>query len=51
MGAMSDNRELDRLDNVRLASGSHHSWRQGACLMEAVAYVAGEEHSDHPQCA
>lgn len=24
---------------------------QGVCLMEAVAWVTGEEHSDHPECA
>ncbi len=24
---------------------------QGVCLMEAVAWVAGEPHSDHPKCA
>lgn len=24
---------------------------EGVCLMEAVAWVAGEEHSDHPSCA
>ncbi len=23
----------------------------GCCILEAVAYVAGEKHSDHPECA
>jgi len=35
--------ELDR--------GGHESWEKGACVMEAVAYVAGEPFSDHPACA
>jgi hypothetical protein len=35
----------------KLASGNHESFNDGACLMEAVAYVAGEPHSDHPRCA
>lgn len=34
-----------------LAEGSHKSIDDGACLMEAVAYVAGEKFSDHPECA
>lgn len=31
-------------------SGKHSSRDEGMCVMEAVAYIAGEEHSDHPQC-
>ena len=31
--------------------GSHLTRDDGMCIMEAVAYVAGEEHSDHPMCA
>lgn len=31
--------------------GSHKSREDGLCVMEAVAYVAGEPHSDHPECA
>lgn len=34
-----------------LAVGSHASPADGLCLMEAVAYVAGEPHSEHPECA
>jgi hypothetical protein len=37
--------------NFTLAHGAHGRFDQGACLMEAVAYVAGEPHSDHPTCA
>ena len=44
----------DRLDEVLrwdLKSGAHGSKDEGACVMEAVAYVAGESWSDHPTCA
>lgn len=34
-----------------LAYGSHESPEAGMCVMEAVAYVAGEEHTDRPECA
>jgi hypothetical protein len=34
-----------------LTAGAHKSIDAGACVMEAVAYVAGEPWSDHPQCA
>jgi hypothetical protein len=37
--------------DFRLAHGSHASFANGACAMEAVAYIAGEPHTDHPQCA
>ncbi len=41
---------LGWLETFQLASGSHHP--DGvACVMEAVAYVAGEPWSDHPICA
>jgi hypothetical protein len=31
--------------------GAHESRDDGMCIMESVAYIAGEEHSDHPACA
>src|ERR1700737_2086942 len=43
-------KEFD-LDKLVLEHGSHKSPDDGMCVMEAVAYVAGEKHSDHPQCA
>jgi hypothetical protein len=51
-------RPLD-LDQIRLGKGAHAPWigdqlpRSGppACLMEAVAYVAGEDWTDEPACA
>ena len=38
------------LDKVRLQSGAHDNPKQGMCVMEAVAYIAREAHSDHPEC-
>lgn len=36
----------------RLAHGEHSAFtEEGVCAMEAVAYLAGEEHSARPQCA
>lgn len=43
-------RTLD-LDNLTLGTGNHSSIEAGVCVMEAVAYVAGEPWSDHPKCA
>src|SRR6185312_6688031 len=31
-------------------NGSHEDREDGVCAMEAAAYIAGEEHSDHPAC-
>lgn len=33
-----------------LSRGSHASIADGACFMEAVAFVAGEPWGDHPEC-
>ena len=38
------------LEGVRLSSGSHDAVDAGACVIEAAAYIAGEEWSDHPSC-
>ena len=34
-----------------LTHGSHATRDDGMCLMEAVAYLAGEPHTDAPACA
>jgi hypothetical protein len=34
-----------------LSHGSHDRREDGMCLMEAVAFLAGERHSDRPVCA
>jgi hypothetical protein len=44
-------RTLD-LDKLHLLTGSHYpNDEQRMCVMEAVAFLAGEEWSDHPACA
>lgn len=42
---------LALLDELELKGGGHGSFNDGVCAMEAVAWLAGEPHSDHPQCA
>lgn len=39
------------IDEITLKHGSHRAPSKGLCVMEAVAYFAGEPHSDRPQCA
>jgi hypothetical protein len=41
--------ELD-LETLVLQKGNHPDRSNGLCIMEAVAWVAGEPHSDHPKC-
>jgi len=38
-------------ENLVIQHGSHDSYEEGACLLEVVAHLAGEKHSDHPKCA
>lgn len=38
------------LVDVRLDKGAHDSFDDGHCLMEVVAWFAGEPHSDAPRC-
>ena len=40
----------EALDGIVLKHGSHRTPDAGMCLLEAVAYIAGEPHSDHPDC-
>ena len=42
---------LEILEKLTLGSGSHSGPDEGFCVMEAVAYIAGEPFSDHPVCA
>ena len=39
-----------RFDELTLGHGSHGDRTEGMCAMEAAAWFAGEEHSDHPDC-
>jgi hypothetical protein len=43
--------ELRDLPKVKLTRGSHSLPAHGLCLMELVAWIAGERHSGHPNCA
>ncbi len=38
------------IDKIELQSGAHPAAKDGLCVMEAVAYIAREQHSDHPVC-
>ena len=37
------------IDDITLHSGKHEAGQE-LCFMEAVAFIAGEDHSDHPAC-
>lgn len=41
---------LDEVKSLSLARGKHSDRSSGLCVMEAVAWVAGEPHSDRPLC-
>lgn len=38
------------IDRLTLERGAHVSPQDGLCVMEALAYIARERHSDSPQC-
>jgi hypothetical protein len=38
------------IDTITLTEGLHESRTEGVCLLEAVAWFAGEPHTDHPAC-
>lgn len=40
----------EKLAGIRLDHGAHSTREMGLCLMEAVSFLAGEMHSDHPEC-
>ena len=39
-----------KFNEIYLTKGSHATRDEGMCAMEAVAWLAGETHSDAPQC-
>ena len=43
--------DLSALEKISLKSGAHDPGSNEFCVMEAVAFVAGEKWSDHPECA
>ncbi len=38
------------IDEIESSHGKHATREKGVCLMEAVAWWQGEEHSDMPEC-
>lgn len=42
---------FDLLSHFELQAGSHKAAEDGLCIMEAVAWLEGEPHSDTPKCA
>ncbi len=47
---MPDKLSTISIDDITLERGSHETGEEGRCFMEAVAFVAGEDHSDLPAC-
>ena len=43
--------QADPPDPHYLSANSHKTREEGMCFMEMVAFLAGEEHSDKPECA
>lgn len=37
-------------EEAQLWCGAHYDRKEGVCVMEAVAWLSGEEHSDAPKC-
>jgi hypothetical protein len=42
--------ESPNLNEIVIGKGSHGSRHEGVCAMELVAWLAGERHSDSPDC-
>ena len=40
-----------KLETITLKKGNHATREVGVCAMEAVAWLAGESHTDNPECA
>ncbi len=43
--------DFSSIAELKLSSGNHASPADGLCFLEAVAWFAGEKHSDKPACA
>jgi hypothetical protein len=48
---MTDYSKLDAYPALNLIKGSGLTYEQGFCVMQAVAWFAGEAHTDAPECA
>lgn len=42
---------MKTFDDIYLSNGGHQDQANGTCAMEAVSWMAGEQHTDHPQTA
>ncbi len=42
--------DFNKLTVFSLHQGNHDSAKQGVCALEAVAWLEGLPHSDHPEC-
>jgi hypothetical protein len=51
MTAPKEQQKRLNLETLILQHGAHPHPEKGLCVMEAVAFAAGEPHSDHPDCA
>jgi hypothetical protein len=51
MATAIDPARLEEVNTWPIFAGSHAEASEKACIMEAVAFVAGEPWSDHPQCS
>ena len=40
-----------QINALSLSHGSHKDFEHGACVMEAISYIAGEPWGDHPECS
>lgn len=40
---------LAEFEGWQLLKGNHSKIEDGACALEAAAYIAGEPHTDHPE--
>jgi len=48
---MTDYTKLEAYPKLTLIRGSGSTYEQGFCVMQAVSWFAGEEHTDAPKCA
>lgn len=49
--AENSHQQQDRVLHFHLDADTHSTREEGMCLMELVAFLSGEEHSDNPKCA
>lgn len=50
MSATLDAARLAEIEDIQLSRDAHDDIAQGMCVMEAAAWLAGEDHTDAPKC-